>query len=84
MISEGVGQKTLLLFWQFTIKTLDEIEIVSNQSLSIEMFLVRIMYLIDIEKKNIKNDDREQHFNKKILNDVKEKKNQANRPKSGN
>ena len=74
MISEGVGQKTLLLFWQFTIKTLDEIEIVSNQSLSIEMFLVRIMYLIDIEKKNIKNDDREQHFNKKILNDVKEKK----------
>ena len=74
VISEGVSQKTLLLFWQFTIKTLNEIEIVSNQSLSIEMFLVRIMYLIDIEKKNIKNDDREQHFNKKILNDVKEKK----------
>ncbi len=74
VISEGVSQKTLLLFWQFTIKTLNEIEIVSNQSLSIEMFLVRIMYLIDIEKKNIKNDDREQYFDKKILKDVKEKK----------
>ena len=73
-ISKDISNETLLLFWQFTIKTLEEIEIVSNQSLSIEMFLVRIMYLIDIEKKNIKNDDREQHFDKKILNDVKEKK----------
>ena len=35
----------LILFWQFTIKTLGEIDIVSNQNLSIEMFLLRLIHL---------------------------------------
>ena len=38
----------LILFWQFTIKTLDELDIVSNQNFSIEMFLMRLIYLKDI------------------------------------
>ena len=38
------------MIWQFTIKTLEEIDIVSNQNLSIEMFLIRLMYLKDINK----------------------------------
>ena len=33
------------MFWQFAIKTLDELEIVSNQNLSIEMFLIRLMHI---------------------------------------
>ncbi len=49
-ISEMVDSETLILFWQFTIKTLDELDIVSNQHLSMEMFLIRLMHL-----KNIKN-----------------------------
>ena len=49
-ISEIVDSETLILFWQFTIKTLDELDIVSNQHLSMEMFLIRLMHL-----KNIKN-----------------------------
>ncbi len=44
-ISQKVDNKALLLFWQFTIKTIGEIDIVSNQNLSIEMFLMRLMYL---------------------------------------
>tara|TARA_Y100001970_G_scaffold236424_1_gene296188 strand:- start:3082 stop:4752 length:1671 start_codon:yes stop_codon:yes gene_type:complete len=55
-ISEMVDSKTLLVFWQFTIKTLDELEIVSNQNLSIEMFLIRLMHLIDISDLNIDKD----------------------------
>ena len=39
-ISNKIDQNTLLLFWQFTIKTLGELDIVSNQNLSIEMFLL--------------------------------------------
>ncbi len=50
-ISKGIGTKTLILFWQFTIKTLDELDVVSNQNLSIEMFLIRLVYL-----KSIKNE----------------------------
>ena len=41
----NIKNETLLLFWQFSINTLNEIDIVSNQNLSIEMFLIRLMYL---------------------------------------
>tara|TARA_B100000530_G_scaffold314779_1_gene244005 strand:+ start:397 stop:2043 length:1647 start_codon:yes stop_codon:yes gene_type:complete len=44
-IAEKIDNKTLILFWQFAIKTLDELEIVSNQNLSIEMFLIRLMHI---------------------------------------
>jgi len=45
LISKEISPKTLLLFWQFTIKTLSELDIVSNQNLSMEMFLIRLLYL---------------------------------------
>ena len=44
-ITNEVSDETLILFWQFTLKTLGELEIVNNQNLSIEMFLIRLMYL---------------------------------------
>jgi len=55
-LSNKINSNTLLIFWQFTIKTLDELDIVSNQNLSIEMFLIRLMYLTNISnKKNQEN-----------------------------
>ena len=54
LISKEVGAETLLLFWQFTIKTLSELNVVSNQNLSMEMFLIRLLYIkqdISIDKK---------------------------------
>ena len=58
-ISENVDKQILILFWQFTIKTLSEIDIVSNQNLSVEMFLIRLMYLnsTNIENDNFNNDN---------------------------
>ena len=53
LLAKDISPQTLIIFWQFTIKTLDELEVVSNQNLSIEMFLIRLMYLIDIPKKEI-------------------------------
>ena len=52
-LSDNVNNETLILFWQFTIKTLEELDVVSNQHLSIEMFLIRLIYLKSI--KNISN-----------------------------
>ena len=61
-IANEVDNQVLLLFWQFTIRTIDELDIVANQNLSIEMFLLRLMYLSSkkskketIEKKNFTN-----------------------------
>jgi len=49
-LSKKISPETLLLFWQFTIKTMDELEIVINQNLSIEMFLIRLLHLKEIKK----------------------------------
>ena len=66
-ISGKIDDEVLILFWQFTVRTLDELEIVSNQNLSIEMFLIRLMYLISTKPK----DKFEKNLN---LNEVSEKK----------
>jgi len=44
-ISNNLDNKTLILFWQFTIKIMTELDVVSNQNLSIEMFLLRLIHL---------------------------------------
>ena len=51
-ISNTVESEVLLLFWQFTIKTLEELDIVSSQHLSIEMFLIRLMHLSGMKQSN--------------------------------
>ena len=63
LISQEVGAETLLLFWQFTIKTLSELNVVSNQNLSMEMFLIRLLYIkqdinIDDKKNQILNQEK--------------------------
>ena len=57
IISKEISSEILLLFWQFTIKTLGELDIVSNQNLSMEMFLIRLLYLKEerISKKSLIN-----------------------------
>ena len=61
-ISGNLDNKTLILFWQFTIKVMSELDIVSNQNLSIEMFLLRLIYLGGLKEndkleKNLKNNE---------------------------
>ncbi len=60
-ISNKIEKNVLILFWQFTIKTLGELDIVSNQNLSIEMFLIRLIHLKQIkiikEKRNYKSNE---------------------------
>ena len=73
-ISGKIDDEVLILFWQFTLRTLDELEIVSNQNLSIEMFLIRLMYLVstkpkDKSEKNV--DLNELSEKKKIISDFK-------------
>ena len=51
-LSNQIDSEVLILFWQFAISSLEEIDIVSNQHLSIEMFLIRLMHLSSIKSKN--------------------------------
>ncbi len=51
-LSNQIDSEVLILFWQFAISSLEEIDIVSNQHLSIEMFLIRLMHLISVKSEN--------------------------------
>jgi DNA polymerase-3 subunit gamma/tau len=73
-ISNQVDSEVLILFWQFAISSLEELDIVSNQHLSIEMFLIRLMHLSSI--KINKNSD--QVESKDILDNHKEQENKNN------
>ena len=66
-ISKRVNDETLILFWQFTIKTLEELDIVSNQHLSMEMFLIRLIHLKDIKNIN-DNNYKDSSLVKEIIN----------------
>ena len=76
-ISNKIDSDVLILFWQFTIQTLGELDIVSNQNLSIEMFLLRLIHLSDfkpgdkIREKDIKREDKDNNdqsnFSSKIV-----------------
>ena len=54
-LSKKLNASEILLFWEFTLKTIKEIHIVSNQNLSIEMFLIQLLYLNGKDKKYKKN-----------------------------
>ena len=63
-ISSKLSNKTLILFWQFTIKILTELEIVTNQNLSIEMFLLRLIFLSGLkETENLDKKSNNDEFN---------------------
>ena len=75
---KNVDNQTLILFWQFTINTLDEMNIVTNQSLSIEMFLVRIMHLKSISNSSKIKNDNNVNISKTNPSDEKLNKNASN------
>ena len=57
-ISNNLNSETLILFWQFTLKAIEELDIVNNQNLSIEMFLIRLMHLKSLKTNNYFSDDK--------------------------
>ena len=48
LISKDIKVSTLIIFWQFILKGLEELSIVGNPILSLEMIVVRLIYLRDM------------------------------------
>ena len=73
-ISNQIDSEVLILFWQFAISSLEELDIVSNQHLSIEMFLIRLMHLSSIKvKKNLEQEEHHGNLVHQSANNEKEK-----------
>lgn len=78
-ISSNIESETLLLFWQLTLRTLEELDMVSDQNLSIEMFLIRLMYLKSLKINDYLSVDKDEI---KSLENNKEDENIENKIKS--
>ena len=73
-ISNIIDNESLILFWQFTIRTIEELDIVSNQNLSVEMFLIRLIHISAIKSQDNfqENDDLPKSIEKKnFVSDLK-------------
>ena len=70
-LRKNVNTSDVILFWQFTIKTIEEIKIVSNQNISVEMFLYRLLH---IQGSNFVNDKvQDDYKNSAIISNNSEK-----------
>jgi len=78
-ISNQVDSEVLILFWQFAISSLEELDIVSNQHLSIEMFLIRLMHLSSMRlNKNLDQEVSNDSLKNRTLDEEKEQKSEDN------
>ena len=75
---EKLDNETLILFWQFTINVMQELDVVSNQNLSIEMFLIRLIHLkANSNTSTVEINDKENNFVNKNFNEIPIKKNDS-------
>ena len=49
--SKGLNVQDLGLFWQLTLKTIEDLNIVSNENVALEMYLIQLTHIKSIEEK---------------------------------
>ena len=49
--SKNIDMQDIGLFWQLTIKTIDDLRIVGNENLTLEMYIMQLVHLKNIENK---------------------------------
>ena len=58
--SKNIDMQDIGLFWQLTIKTIDDLRIVGNENLTLEMYIMQLVHLKSIDTKkqipNVEND----------------------------
>ncbi len=50
-VSKGLNIQDLGLFWQLTLKTIEDLNIVSNETITLEMYLMQLVHIKNIEEK---------------------------------
>ena len=50
--SKNLDSQDLGIFWQLTIKTMDDLRIVGNEDLTLEMYVMQLMHLKNIDQKS--------------------------------
>ena len=75
--SKNLDIQDIGLFWQLTLKTIDDLKIIGNESLALEMFIMQLVHLKKIRKsEDIRNEEsfsirsQENPDNKKIIDKI--------------
>tara|TARA_B100000575_G_C23140746_1_gene663738 strand:+ start:51 stop:1736 length:1686 start_codon:yes stop_codon:yes gene_type:complete len=68
--SKNIDMQDIGLFWQLTIKTLDDLKIVGDENLTLEMYIMQLVHLkkIEVKKEILSHDiEHDQNLNQKNL-----------------
>ena len=68
-IANNIEESTLLNYWQFTINAMQELEVVSDQNIAIEMFLIRLLHLKEIKEEKLNNTNKNYETSTKKVED---------------
>ena len=57
--SKNIDMHDIGLFWQLTLKTIDDLKIIGNEALALEMFIMQLIHLknVDDKKENLESGD---------------------------
>ena len=86
--SKNIGMQDIGLFWQLTIKTIDDLRIVGNENLTLEMYIMQLVHLKNLdEKKEILSktsilNENDKNFSEKKIEDIPKDLNLNNQTKS--
>ena len=85
VISKEISTSTLILFWQFTLKALEEDKLLSNSTLGLEMLVIRLLHLKgmpsyeDIVKERPEEEKKEFFTSKKVNEKLLEEENEQSK-----
>ena len=86
--SKNIDMQDIGLFWQLTIKTIDDLRIVGNENLTLEMYVMQLIHLRNLEDKKEMTDLNEsssietENFSSKKIDENKIESNLSNKAKN--
>ena len=86
--SKNIDMQDIGLFWQLTIKTIDDLRIVGNENLTLEMYVMQLIHLKNLEDKKEKTNLNEsssietENFSSKKIDENKIESNLSNKVKN--
>ena len=52
--SKNIDMQDIGLFWQLTIKTIDDLRIIGNENLTLEMYIMQLMHLRNLREEGVR------------------------------
>ena len=86
--SKNIDMQDIGLFWQLTIKTIDDLRIVGNENLTLEMYMMQLIHLKNLEEKkettnlNESSSIETENFSSKKIDENKIESNLTNKAKN--